>query len=144
MVSKCGTICLIFTTSIFLLYRPTKPHCILPLHVVVQPKKNRLILDCTALNEYIVVPKIKFDDYKCALNFFHSKGYLICFDFKDGYYHISIDPAFRKFLGFSLILDGKQVYCQFKVGFLGLCDLPWLFTKIFSACKALHSKDSFD
>ena len=109
----------------------TKPHCILPLHVVVQPKKNRLILDCTALNEYIIVPKIKFDDYKCALNFFHSKGYLICFDFKDGYYHISIDPAFRKFLGFSLILDGKQVYCQFKVGFLGLCDLPWLFTKIF-------------
>ena len=109
----------------------SKPHCILPLHVVVQPKKNRLILDCTALNEYIIVPKIKFDDYKCALNFFHSKGYLICFDFKDGYYHVSIDPKFRKFLGFSLILDGKQTYCQFKVGFLGLCDLPWLFTKIF-------------
>ena len=68
----------------------TRPHCVLPLHVVVQPKKNRLILDCTALNEFIIVPKIKFDDYKCALNSFHSKGYLICFDFKDGYFHICV------------------------------------------------------
>ena len=108
-----------------------RPHCVLPLHVVVQPKKNRLILDCTALNKFIEVPKIKFDDYKCALNFFQSKGYLICFDFKDGYYHIAIHPKFRKYLGFSVVRGGKKVYAQFKVGFLGLCDLPWLFTKIF-------------
>ena len=91
-----------------------KPHCVLPLHVVVQPKKNRLILDCTRLNAYIEVPKIKFDDYKCALNFFHSRGYLICFDFKDGYYHVKIDPAFRKYLGFSLILDGQRFFVNLK------------------------------
>ena len=114
-----------------------KPHCVLPLHVVVQPKKNRLILDCTDLNKYIDVPKIKFDDYKCALNFFHERGYLICFDFKDGYYHVAIAPEFRKYLGFSVVLGGKKVFCQFKVGFLGLCDMPWLFTKIFR-CLVKH------
>ena len=115
----------------------TKPHCVLPLHVVVQPKKKRLILDCTDLNQYIDVPKIKFDDYKCALNFFHNKGYLICFDFKDGYYHVKLADEFQKYLGFSVVLEGKKVYCQFKVGFLGLCDMPWLFTKIFR-CLVKH------
>jgi hypothetical protein len=69
--------------------------------------------------------------YKVALNFFRTKGYIFTFDFKDGYYHIKIHPEFKKYLGFSLLLEGKKVYCQFKVGFLGLADLPWLFTKIF-------------
>jgi hypothetical protein len=108
-----------------------RPHCVLPLHVVVQPRKNRLILDCSALNKYIKVPKIKYDDYKVALNYFRTKGYIFTFDFKDGFYHIKIHPDFTKFLGFSLVLDGRKFFCQFKVGFLGLADLPWLFTKIF-------------
>ena len=75
--------------------------------------------------------KINFDDYKCALSYFHSKCYLICFVSKDGYYHISIYLRFCKYLGLSVVLDGKKVYAHFKVGFLGLYDLPWLFTKIF-------------
>ena len=109
----------------------SKPHCVLPLHVVVQPKKNRLVLDCGLLNDYIVIPKFKLDDYKVALNYFREKGWIFVFDFKDGYHHVKIHPDFRKFLGFTLMLDGKQVYCQFKVGLLGLADMPWLFTKIF-------------
>lgn len=109
----------------------SKPHLVLPLHVVVQPKKNRLILDCTYLNQYILVPKIKFEDYKVVLNYFCCKGYIFAFDFKDGYYHLKIHPDFKKFLGFSLVLDGKKVYGQFKVGFLGLADLPFIFTKVF-------------
>lgn len=108
-----------------------KPFCVLPLHVVVQPKKNRLVLDCGLLNKYIVIPKFKLDDYKVALNFFRSRGWLITFDMKDGYHHIAIHPEFRKYLGFTLVLEGKQVYGQFKVGLLGLADMPWLFTKIF-------------
>jgi hypothetical protein len=111
-----------------------RPHCILPLHVVVQPHRKRLILDCTLLNKFIRVPKIKYDDYKVALSYFRSKGYIFTFDFKDGYYHIKIHPSFKKFLGFSLLIEGKKVFCQFKVGFLGLADLPWLFTKI---CRVL-------
>ena len=39
------------------------------------------------------------------MNFFQAKGYLICFDFKDGYYHIAIHPNFRKYLGFSVVLN---------------------------------------
>ena len=47
-----------------------KPKCVNPLHVVVQRTKSRLILDCTVLNKFIEVPKIKYEDYRTALNFF--------------------------------------------------------------------------
>jgi hypothetical protein len=76
--------------------------------VVVQPRKDSLILDCTAFNKYIKMPKIKYDDYKAALNYFRTKGYIFTFNFKDGYYHIKIYPDFKKFLGFSLVLEGRK------------------------------------
>ena len=108
-----------------------RPYCVNPLHVVIQPKKNRLILDCSILNDYITAPKFKLDDYKVALNFFKEKGWIFVYDFRDGYYHVKMHDDFKQYLGFKLVLDGKLTYCQFKVGFLGLTDLPWLFTKIF-------------
>ena len=108
-----------------------RPYCVNPLHVVIQPKKNRLILDCSILNEYITAPKFKLDDYKVALNFFKERGWIFVYDFKDGYYHVKMHEDFKQYLGFKLVLDGQLTYCQFKVGFLGLSDLPWLFTKIF-------------
>ena len=108
-----------------------RPYCVLPLHVVIQPKKNRLVLDCGILNDYIDAPKFKLDDYKSALSFFKDQGWLLVFDFKDGYYHVKLHEDFRPYVGFQLILDGKLTYCRFKVGFLGLVDMPWLFTKVF-------------
>ena len=108
-----------------------RPYCVLPLHVVIQPKKNRLVLDCGILNDYVVAPKFKLDDYKVALNYFTERGWLLVFDFKDGYYHVRLHDDFKTYVGFELELDGKLTYCQFKVGFLGLVDMPWLFTKIF-------------
>ena len=108
-----------------------KPYCVNPLHVVIQPKKNRLVLDCSILNDYIDAPKFKLDDYKVALNFFKEKGYIFVYDFRDGYYHVKLHNDFKKYLGFKLVLDGQLTYGQFCVGFLGLKDMPWLFTKIF-------------
>ena len=52
-------------------------------------------------------------------------------DLKDGYHHILINEKFREYLGFKLTLEGKIVYCRYKVGPFGLRDLPWLFSKIF-------------
>ena len=42
-----------------------------------------------------------------------------------------IHPDFWDFLGFKLILNGKMTYCRFVLGFLGLADIPWIFTKIY-------------
>jgi hypothetical protein len=108
-----------------------KPKLVNPLHVVVQPNKNRLILDCSTLNQYIDIPSFKYEDHRVALNYFKKKGFLLAYDLKDGYNQISIHPDFRDYLGFKFEHEGKIVFARFKCGCFGLKDLPYVFTKIF-------------
>ena len=50
----------------------------------------------------------------------------------DGYYHQLIHSDFCDFLGYKLTgLNGKVTWCRFVSGFLGLADLPGIFTKIY-------------
>ena len=108
-----------------------KPKLANPLHVVVQRTKKRLILDCSTLNKYIVVPKIKYENHEVALQFFKKGIYMFSYDLKDGYHHIALHPEFRDYLGFKLMLNGKLTYCRYVVGCFGLADLPFIFTKIY-------------
>jgi hypothetical protein len=108
-----------------------KPKLVNPLHVVVQPNKNRLILDCSVLNDYIEVPSFKYEDHKVALNFFKLNGVLLSWDLKDGYNQISIHPDFRDYLGFKFEHEGKILFARYVCGCFGLKDLPYVFTKIF-------------
>ena len=108
-----------------------KPYIVNPLSVAVQRNKNRLILDCTYLNEFVVVPDFKYENEKVALDYFREGCYMTGWDLRDGYHHILINEKFREYLGFKLTLDGKNVYCRYKVGPFGLRDLPWLFSKFF-------------
>ena len=108
-----------------------KPKLINPLHVVVQRLKTRLILDCSILNKYIVVPKIKYENHDFALQYFKKGIYMFNYDLKDGYHHLLIHPEFRDYLGFKLIIDGKLTFCRYVVGCFGLADLPFIYTKIY-------------
>ena len=108
-----------------------KPKLVNPLHVVVQRLKTRLILDCSTLNKFIVVPKIKYENQEVALQYFKKGIYMFSYDLKDGYHHILIRPDFRDYLGFKLIINGKMTYCRYVVGCFGLADLPFIFTKIY-------------
>ena len=53
-----------------------KPLLINPLHVVVQRLKKRLILDCSILNKYIKVPKIKYENHEVGLQYFKKGCYI--------------------------------------------------------------------
>ena len=108
-----------------------KPLLINPLHVVVQRLKTRLILDCSTLNKYIKVPKIKYENHEVGLQYFKKGCYMFSYDLKDGYHHLLIHPDFRDYLGFKLVLNGKLTYCRYTVGCFGLADLPWIFTKVY-------------
>ena len=108
-----------------------KPLLINPLHVVVQRTKTRLILDCSVLNKYIKVPKIKYENHETGLQYFKKGCWMFSYDLRDGFYHLLIHPEFRDFLGFKIVLNGKMTYCRFVSGFLGLADIPWIFTKIY-------------
>ena len=45
-----------------------KPYIVNPLSVAVQRTKSRLILDCSYLNDYVDVPRFKYEDVNEALN----------------------------------------------------------------------------
>ena len=97
----------------------------------MQRTKLCLILDCSHLNSFIEVPRIKYEGHETGLNFFKKGCHMFSFDLKDGYHHILIHPEFRTYLGFSLSLNGIQTYLRYVVGCFGLADLPFLFTKIY-------------
>ena len=108
-----------------------KPKLVNPLHVVEQRLKNRLILDCSKLNKFIVVPKIKYDNHEVAFQYFRKGIYMFNYDLKDGYHHLLIHPSFRDYLGFKLEWEGKMTYFRYVVGCFGLADLPFIYTKIY-------------
>ena len=108
-----------------------KPYVVNPFSVAVQRTKRRLILDCSNLNQYVDVPKFKYEDTKEALQFFKKGCAMIKWDLKNGYHLIKIHREFRKYLGFKFTHKGKVFYGQYTVGPFGLRDLPYLFTKIF-------------
>ena len=77
-------------------------HVINPLSVSTQSSgKRRLILDLRFVNQFILKQKVKFEDYKTALDLFQYGGYACSFDLKSGYHHVDIFPSHQRFLGFS-------------------------------------------
>ena len=108
-----------------------KPAFLNPLHVVQQPNKKRLILDCSYLNNFIEIPKFKYEDQKTALSFFKKNGFMISYDLKDGYNQVLIDKRFRKYLSFKFVYKGQTIYARYVCGPFGLKDLPYVFTKLF-------------
>ena len=108
-----------------------KPYIVNPLSVAVQRTKLRLILDCSYLNNYVDVPRFKYEDVNEALNYFKKNVFMFKWDLKDGYHQIRIRKSFQKYLGFKIERDGETIYYQYLVGPFGLRDLPFLFTKVF-------------
>ena len=107
-------------------------HVINPLSVSTQSSgKRRLILDLRFVNQFILKQKVKFEDYKTALDLFQYGGYACSFDLKSGYHHVDIFPSHQRFLGFSWAFpDGRTRYFAYTVLPFGLSSAPYLFTKL--------------
>ena len=97
-----------------------KPHIVNPLSVAVQRNKNRMNLDCSFLNKYVIVPNFKYENEKVALDYFRKGCYMIGWDLRDGYHHVLIHPEFRDYLGFKVTINGQTVYFRYIVGPFGL------------------------
>lgn len=104
---------------------PFQPFVCSPLSVAENKNKKRLILDLSRLNKYVKYEKIKFEDWKTALDYFEKGFYCIKFDLKSGYHHIDIAEEYQNYLGFQW--DNKY-YC-FTVLPFGLSSAPFIFTK---------------
>ena len=105
---------------------PFQPYIVNPLSVATQKSgKRRLILDLSTLNLSVKKEKIKFEDWKIAVQYFQKNDYLYKFDLKSGYFHLDICPQQHTYLGFSW---EDKFYC-FTVLAFGLSTGPYIFTK---------------
>ncbi|VDI76706.1 Hypothetical predicted protein [Mytilus galloprovincialis] len=105
---------------------PFQPYVVNPLSVATQKSgKKRLILDMSQLNKHIKREKIKFEDWKLAIQYFDKDMYLFKFDLKSGYFHLDICSQQQTFLGFQW--EG-QFYCYTVLAF-GITTGPYIFTK---------------
>lgn len=109
------------------------PFVVNPLSVAVQSSgKKRLILDLRRVNQFLKKQKVKYEDWKVALSFFHKGAYMLSFDLKSGYHHIEIHPDYQRFLGFAWKFEGDRSfrYFVFTVLPFGLSTAPHIFTKV--------------
>ena len=105
---------------------PFQPFIVNPLSVATgKTGKRRLILDLSNLNKSIKKEKIKFEDWKIAIQYFEMNSFLFKFDLKSGYLHLDICPQQHTYLGFCW---NKHFYCYIVLAF-GITTGPYIFTK---------------
>ena len=130
------------------------PCVVNPLSVSINSTgKKRLILDLRYVNKFLWKEKIRFEDWKVALEYFRKGVFMISFDLKAGYHHIEIFPEHSQFLSFSWEFDGCTRYFSFQVLPFGLSTAPYIFTKCLrplvkywrskGVCMVLYLDDSW-
>ena len=104
----------------------------------IVPKKdgpNRLIIDLSILNTYLVIPKFKMERVSSIATSIVEPMWGVTIDLKDAFYHVPVAWPFHRFLAF--MVDGQVYVFQFLP--FGLSIAPWAFSRITKPIKAhLH------
>ena len=108
----------------------TRPHCCNPL-TVSEGEKLRLVLDLRHVNKYLQTRSFRYEGIDTVRKIFQQGYYFCVFDLKSGYHHISVNPKFYKYLGFSWTYKSGIIrYFVFVVVPFGLATASYLFTKM--------------
>ena len=105
----------------------TRPTCVSGLGVV--PKRGgklRLVVDLRKLNEHCNPPKFRYEDIEAVCDPVQSGDNLLTLDLQNGFYHIPVKAAHRKFLG----IQWKGRYYTFNVLPFGANFSPYYFCKV--------------
>jgi hypothetical protein len=112
------------------------PHVVLPLGVVLQKGKKRLILDGRYINSHVIIPSFKYEDLGCCHEYIKPDDFLITYDLSKGYHHMDIHEDFFTYLGFEW--EGQSyVYTCLPFGLAPAC---WAFTKLTRECLSKWRK----
>ena len=88
--------------------------------------KLRLVLDCRHINVSLFQFRFKYENADVARVLFEQGDYMITFDLKSAYHHITIDKRFWTYLGFYW----QEKYLTFTVLPFGLATAGYIFTKV--------------
>ena len=117
---------------------PDEPRFFSPLFIV--PKKdgpNRLIIDLSILNTFLVVHKFRMERIQSIASCIVSPMWGLTIDLSNAFYHVPIHWSFHRFLAFTV--DSRLYVFQFLP--FGLALAPWAFNRITKPIKAhLHNR----
>jgi hypothetical protein len=116
-----GEVVKMVITATLTVYRPgnRKPKVVNPLGVVNLPK-GRLVLNGRYVNAFSKKHAFKYETLREILTFLSQSGFFSTWDFKAGYYHVTINPAFQKYFGIKV----RDVYFHYNAmcfGWSGAC-----------------------
>ena len=106
------------------------PHCVNPLTVAENQNKLRLVLDLGFVNEFLRIPKFRYEDLRDVVSFLEKDDYFIKFDVKSGYHHIEILEEHTRYLGFAWDFGNRRRYFVFEVLPFGLASACHCFSKV--------------
>ena len=93
----------------------------------------RPIIDLSALNKFVKIPKFKMDTPALIRQNLKVGSWVFSLDLKDAYFQVPIHKASRKFMRIELL---GRTY-QFRALPFGLSTSPWVFTKLVKTVKNL-------
>lgn len=106
------------------------------------PKKDgsaRFILNLKALNEFLLCPHFKLEDYRTVSKLIFKNAWLAKLDLEDAYYMVPIHKDHRRYLRFTFDNSTYQYRCLP----FGLCTAPRIFTKIMRPVIAVLRKQGY-
>lgn len=112
VITECSPVKNQFLSSFFLIPKADKSY--------------RFILNLKKLNEYIVPPHFKLDNYKSVKDLISKNVYMATLDLKDAYYMVPIDPDHKKYIRFQF----QDKLYEFNCLPMGLATAPYMFTKL--------------
>jgi len=108
-------------------------------HLFVVPKPSgewRPIINLSALNKSLVIPRFKMDTTSLIRNSMRLGNWVFKLDLKDAYFQVPIHKNSRKFLRLEFM--GK-IY-QFRALPFGVSTAPWIFTRLVKVVKEYLQK----
>jgi hypothetical protein len=103
-----------------------KPVLVHPFGVALTAGKRRLICDARGLNVFLQNFPFQYKKLRDILAYTKRGYFMVTWDLKSEYYHVTIHPAYRKFFGFKI---GNR-YGVYNAICFGLSEACFAFTKI--------------
>lgn len=97
------------------------------------PGSYRLVINLKHLNEFVISPHFKIENYKHVESLIERDFYMATIDLVDAYHAIPVHPDHQKYLRFEF---NNKIF-QFTCIPFGISCAPRLFTKIFRPIMGL-------
>ena len=106
--------------------------CVNPLSVAANKKgKLRLCLDLSRhVNLTCDAKRFKIESITEFVKVVRKGAWVVYYDLKSAFHHVEVISKHRRFLGFSIIVDGKAKFYQFKQMPFGYRDASRILTKV--------------